>query len=121
MVAPPTCDGFNFWIENALLSYYKSTNDVSLHDCHLIPQWEYAKFASHILSFKRIRSSAFWETLSRHFNANITQVHELATASDPKFCGEVLSEDVRKCISKNNLLLLKLHFRDDFRHLRQYF
>ena len=70
----PDCDGFFTW-SNAVWSKIGSgvATPTSLHNCHLISQWKYAKHAQYVLSFDSVfalPTRPGWRFLQNHFRVN---------------------------------------------------
>ena len=62
------CEGFNRWLEH--IASFEANKKKIVQDCHLIPQYEYAKHAEKIIPFSSFHNGA-WRILSYHFGVNI--------------------------------------------------
>ena len=108
------CGSINRYINNTLYRYHNLSMR-GVDDCHWIPQWEYAKYASKIYRFDKIKSRRFWNTtLSNHFQVPIQRGHASST-NCPKSTIIKLS-----CLNEGNLRNLLNHFSADYTNLKKY-
>jgi len=116
----PDCDDLNIYIKFMYHQYHQKNNKY-WDDCHSLPQWEYAQYASKIIAFKDIDKDDFWETVSKHFGLEPHALHSRKTQSTscpfPNFSRYVNMS----CLTPYTRRLVMTHFEKDYKHLYQYF
>jgi hypothetical protein len=103
-------NGYQDWIVNTLEKARKRYN---IGDCHLIPQWHYARWVTVKLPFSQLHKAEFWEQIRRYYNlTKITQLHAKETPRHNGSYVDSLSPEVKS--------MVELHFREDFQFLSQF-
>ena len=108
--ASDNLNGYQNWIVYIL---EKARFQYDIGDCHLIPQWHFARWVMVKLPFSQLQKAEFWDIIRRYYNlTQITQVKENSTPTKNGSYADSLSQSVKRKI--------KIHFREDFRFLSQF-
>ena len=103
-------NGYQNWIVD-ILEKYKEKYGIA--DCHLIPQWHYARWVTVKLPFSQLKKAEFWDRIRRYYNlTEITQLNEKKSHYDNGSYVDSLSLEVKR--------MVELHFREDFQFLSQF-
>mmetsp|Transcript_12250 Transcript_12250/g.12334 ORF Transcript_12250/g.12334 Transcript_12250/m.12334 type:complete len:294 (-) Transcript_12250:30-911(-) len=116
----PDCDDLNIYIKFMYHQYHQKNNKY-WDDCHSLPQWEYAQYASKIIAFKDIDKDDFWETVSKHFGLEPHALHSRKTQSTSCPFPNLSRYVNMSCLTPYTRRLVMTHFEKDYKHLYQYF
>lgn len=122
-----SCEGLSNWVLNVLSNEMTMTDKNQMYDCHLLPQWEFAKWVDSIIPFCALGMPNGENLIAEHFKiANFTlgKVHD-SYRLDPK-CKN-LTESIKaannenKCISSEAYAMFQYVYRIDYVYLGKYF
>jgi len=103
--------GFEEWVQYTLT---RAKYERSLYDCHLIPQWEYAKWATKIIPLRCLSEHQTWEYLGKFFNSSKLTVQTRMVSSKSNI-------SLAHNISRNTYQLVKEFYSADYANMSQYF
>lgn len=102
-------NGYQKWIVHILK---KAKVKYEIGDCHLIPQWHFARWVVVRLPFRHLQKRELWDLIRRYYNlTEITQMKENQTPGGNGSHANFLTPAVRR--------MVEFHFREDFRFLSQ--
>lgn len=117
-VFPETCEGLNFWVKFVLKLVVRSP---TIHDCHLLPQWEFATKSDLIIDFNTLGDKEdegpAWSKIRRHFG-----VPELRSFSvefnhtDAGLCKNMIAQP--GCLQEGTVQLIQEHYQRDYELLK---
>jgi hypothetical protein len=107
-----SCSGLSAWFLHVLSLEYSEL----VQDCHLVPQYEYARHVSTILPFSVVENGAVWNILSAMYGVEVES--ESANVVPHDGAWSILDKG---CLSDEAEKLFAEHFKDDYKYLRNYF
>lgn len=120
-----SCEELSSWILDILSNEVTDKNHI--YDCHLLPQWEYAKWADSIVPFCALGTPHGNKLLAEHFEvASFTLREEnhvhMRDGECKTFTNSVQRAfNVTNCISSTAYALFQDTYRLDYKYLRKHF